>query len=217
VEGWSASGPSYCTGLRFSTPRYVFFCRWLYRPQSGSGRCGEGRFSNPQPSHCTELLGWLPTFGLDAVEKADSPIRSLVTVPTELPGCLRSRSALPFPFALFAPSAYTGVQSSERGPMSEIFMSEIIPSNATVYTYTVTSLTGSYIARTYLSDDRQVYLFIYLLIIIYWSVSIRKVAVVRGCNRHYPHIVSPRILIFNHQLTRSTECTTRRPYNNSVG
>jgi len=71
-----------------------------------------------------------PRLGLDAVEKADSPIRSLVTISTELPGCLRSRSALPFPFALFAPSTYIAVRSSERGPMSEIFMSEITPTNA---------------------------------------------------------------------------------------
>lgn len=86
-----------------------------------------------------------PRVGLDAVEKADSPIRSLVTVPNELPGCLRSRSALPFPFAFFARSTFIGVQSSDSDPVSETFISEITPPNANVYTYTVTSLTGCYI------------------------------------------------------------------------
>ena len=42
-----------------------------------------------------------------------------------------------------------------------------------------------------------------------------------GCPRLQPslssYIVSPRMLIFNHQLTRSTECRRRRPYNNDVG
>jgi len=86
-----------------------------------------------------------PRVGLAAVEKDDSPFRSLVTVPTELSGCLRSRSALPFPFAFFARNTYIGVQSSDRGPVSETFMSAITPTNAVVYTYTVTSLTGCYI------------------------------------------------------------------------
>lgn len=86
-----------------------------------------------------------PRMGLDVVEKADSPIRSLVTVPTDLPGCVRSRSALPFPFAFFARSTYIGVQSSDRGPVSETLTSEITPTSAIVYTYTVTSITGCYI------------------------------------------------------------------------
>jgi hypothetical protein len=86
-----------------------------------------------------------PRVGLDAVEKADSSIRSLVTVTNDLPGCLRSRSALPFSFVFFARSTYIGVQSSDRGPVSENFISEITPTNAIVCTYTVTSLTGCYI------------------------------------------------------------------------
>jgi hypothetical protein len=86
-----------------------------------------------------------PRVGLDTVEKADSPIRSLVTVPNDLPGCLRSRSALPLSFAFFARSTYIRVQSSDHGSLSETFISEITPTNAIVYTYTVTSLTGCYI------------------------------------------------------------------------